>query len=219
MVVSNIIKNEIVAKIDNRLNILSFENGTDGYCTIQVECLKYIQLYKYIFINGQKTTYELIFGAIRLAGSVDYSTEITLPIPLFLSGTLSNTKIEWTRFSNKEEDKLPFIWLNSPNADRTDSYGEGGVTESQCELWFVHFSDWKKLNEDRINESIQPLQKLVKSFVSKIDHRFPPYENYTTREFAKFVDEQSNKLIFTSELCAVQLDINIKFFPYYCTNF
>jgi hypothetical protein len=219
MVTSKIIESQIVAKIDNRLNILSFENGTDGFCTIRVECLKYIQLYDYIFIDGEKTTYELILGAIRVAGSVDYSTEIKLPIPLFFYGTLSNTKFEWTEFSNKEADKLPFIWLNSPEADRTDNFGDGGQTESQCELWFVHFSDWGKTNQSRINESIEPLSKLVKSFVDKIDHRFPPYDNYTTRIFPKFVDENSNKLIFPSELCAIQLDINIKFFPYYCRNF
>jgi hypothetical protein len=218
--VGNIIENRIVSKMENVLEIVSFTNETDGFSYVIFEDLKYIRLYKYILINDEQYEFSIIDNhTLRIEGSVNFNTEIKLPIPPFFQGTLSNTKFEWERFSNKEADKLPFIWLNSPEDERIDISGNGGTSEVQIEVWFVHHSNWKKKNSDRINESIEPLRSLVREFMRKVDHRFPPYDNFSLRNFPKFVDEQNNKLVFSSELSAVQLNMNIRFYPYNCTNF
>jgi hypothetical protein len=212
--VGNIIESRMINKIDNSLEVMRSEIGTDGFSIVTFECLKYIKLYKQIYVNNVLTEFEIIgSNQLKLQGSIDFTTDIKLPIPLFFQGSLSNTKFEWEKFSNKEADKLPFIWLNSPSDERLDVYGN---SETSIELWFVHTSDWKKKNSDRINESIEPLRSLVNSVTNKIDARFPTYDNFMLRNFPKLVDEQTNKLIFNGELSAVQLNMNIKFYNYFC---
>jgi hypothetical protein len=152
----------------------------------------------------------------------DLLTAATLNRPISFNGTLSNTKLEWAKYSNDERDKLPFIWLVSPTSTTGTQQVDGGVKNSAWKLWFVHWSNWSKLNDDRQEEAVRPLFALYSEFMKTIErltYVFDGYDNVTTRDFPKFGTETPNgidKTIFDSTLSAIETDVTVKIFARYC---
>lgn len=235
--ISSILQTQVIDKLNNILNAVEFglfdpeeEAQQVTFCDI-----KWLKLYlDRLLIDG---VYHVVVDVTGNTATIKTETEFTgsevftLPIPLFFNGTLSNTKWEWNEYVNpttnvnSERDKLPFIWLISPTEERIDGYNDGGGRNVDAKIWFVHWSDWSKLNADRQDEAVQPLYALVDEFVNTMLRQSATFDGNTLgharRDFPKFGTENENgidKAIFDSTLSAVEMDANFKIIGTYCEN-
>lgn len=228
--ISDIVENVIIANLDNTLAVKEVFPVINDRQKVLFCNKKWMQLFDGVFNDGTPVVileYDgpyVIFEVSEEAQEFTLLSTVTIPKPIFFNGTLSNTKLEWNKFSLDEKDKLPFIWLVSPTPEINNNKDTGIAKSSPMKLWFVHWSDWTKLNADRQDEAIRPLMALVKAFVDAIDkltYIFEGYDNYTTTDFPKFgtqnVDGIENA-IFDSTLSAVELDILVRIFANYCQN-
>jgi hypothetical protein len=228
MLISDIIKQYIVDKLDNTLTILSVQAPANDLQTVTFCNIKWLRCYDFIMIgsqayvvdsyNGNTVRFEIAEGA----DPIGVDDIVTINRPLFLNGTLSNTKLEWNKYGDDERAKLPFIWLVSPTDVVTASPQNGRTKTAPVKLWFVHWSNWQKLNADRQDEAIRPLMALVDEFVDTIErqsHVFEDYDNFTARDFPKLGVETPNgvgKTLFDSTLSGIEFDSSLKIFHRYC---
>lgn len=228
MLIRDIIQTNIVNKLDNRLYIESIDSINSGLQTITFCSVKWFKLYNYIYVDGYKVSATLISNN-RLSlilptvlPPINYNTVITIQKPLLFDGTLSNTRVEWAKYSDSERDKLPFIWLVSPTETNTANDNGQGLSTAILKLWFIHWSDWTKLNADRQNEAVRPLYALYREFMNTINrntHIFEGYDNVSDRDFPKLGVLGANgveKTVFDSTLSAVEVDLNLRIFKRYC---
>ena len=163
---------------------------------------------------------DIVFQLVHPFTPLKVGNKYTLQTPLFFNGTLSNTKFEWARFELKERNKLPFIWLESPTEESDDP--SSNIKTSSMRLWFVHWSDWEKLNKDRQSDAIQPLMRLQDEFVHTMyrqPHIFNKVGALRRKDFPKFGTETANgveKTIFDSTLSAVKIDVDVDIFKHNC---
>lgn len=208
---SDIVETLILPRLDNKLKATTI-NGQQ----VTFKCLKWFKLYGFVIYNGQELKPTAISGnTLTFNTETEFSDAFTLKLPLFLYGTLSNTKEEWNRFENDERKKLPFIWLVSPSSVRK-SNDSTIANDLDLLLWFVHWSDWSKLNNDRMSDAVKPLKSLVDAFVNVLDEHkgtFIEYSGVEMRDFPKFGTTSKDgieKKLFDSTLSAIELSINVK---------
>lgn len=228
--ISDIVENVIIAGLDNTLAVKEVFPVINDRQKVRFCNNKWIKLFSGVF-NGEAPVsileYEgndVIFEVSEEAQEFTLLSTVTIPKPIFFNGTLSNTKLEWAKFSNDERAKLPFIWLVSPTIETGNNRDTGIAKSSAMKLWFVHWSDWKKLNADRQDEAIRPLKTLEAAFIQSIDKHtavFEGYDNFTSADYPKFGTtnpEGIDKVVFDSTLSAVELDITVRIFANYCQN-
>lgn len=223
MLISEQIEQYVIDRLDNTLEILAVSAVVAGQQTVTFRCLKWMKLYD--TLNGRTiVSYNGNLVTFTIGAGQDFTmaTEATLQNPLFLNGTLSNTKYEWDKFELNERAKLPFVWLVSPTRENFEE--ETPTKNSECQLWFVHWSDWNLLNVDRQDEAIKPLAALVREFIKTIERQpaiFESYDNYSTKDFPKFGTETATgvgKMLFNSTLSAIEMNINVNIFRNCCEN-
>ena len=231
--VSDIVFQDIISKFDLTLKVKSIGAEISGFQAVEFCNPKWARLYKKLLVDGNlidvdswvnDNTVKLVVGDIPFVGTESFE----IFMPKYFNGTLSNTKWEWNKyvpqgdFQNKESNKLPFIWLVSPTLVRTDEYSQGGSQNAELNLWFVHWSDWQKLNNERQNSAVKPLQNMVDEFVrvTRGNVMFGDF-SFTTSDYPKFGTEDATgitKAIFDSTLSAVQMDVTLKIVSTYCEN-
>lgn len=222
VLLEDVIKNEILAKFDNKIRVKEVVS-TFGQ---QISFVRFCD-YKYLEFYKGKSFGQYSINDISSSGVVSVTAgqllnvgdEIPLPIPLFFSGTQYVTVEEWHRFAeetdNREESKLPFIWLVTPYNQRFMGEYKTINFKNDCRLLFVHWSNWSGLNEERLENAIDPLRALAKSFVHAIIKNkaaFGKPESYTTRNHPRLGKESNQGIeqtIFQSTLAAVELKISI----------
>lgn len=214
----DLVQFDIINKFDNILKVVSV-NGQE----VTFKCLKWFNLYGFVIFNDSE-----LKPISRNENTLTFDTEneftrsslFTLKLPLFLDGTLSNTKMEWDKFEKHERKKLPFIWLTSPTQISKDKT-ESTILNYDLNLWFVYWSDWTKLNIDRQNEAIKPLSILVDAFLKTIENNqvFESYSSVQILDFPKFgtvENESINKSIFNSTLSGIELKVNVRAYNNEC---
>lgn len=218
----SIVEDEIVNKLDNKMRVTDVGAWANDTQELTLCGLKWLRLYDE-FLEGYLVIDYVDENTILVQTEVPiYKGEIlTIQRPLFFEGTPYNTISEWHNFvdangQNREDTKLPFIWLKTPTRDDWYGFKSPMSRDSALEVFFVHYSDWGKLNEDRVNKVIQPLMQLVNEFQNTINKNrtaFAPLENRgRTKGYPKFGNETPNGIenaIFESTLGAVKLDIDI----------
>lgn len=218
----DIIKDHIIDRLNNKVKVVSAGALVNGVQTIKLCSIKWLGLYNE-FLSGEKV--------INISGeSVDVETStafnvgdiLEIKIPLFFHGNPYTTIEEWHNFSTQEKVKLPFIWYVTPSNETHNEPKQSIKRTSDVKLFFVHWSNWQKLNNDRVSESIQPLQNLVEEFMHasrKNTAVFDGYDNYRTREFPKFGNTDSNgvtKVLMNSTLAGVELTTTLKILNLEC---
>lgn len=228
----------VIDKLDNSLKAV--EVGIFDDVNMQQSITfcdaKWLKLYlDRLLINGVPHKIVEVISEVQFVVQTDVELTIleiySIPKPLLLNGTLSNTKWEWNKYvdptskQNKEREKLPFIWLISPTEEKISDYGSGNTKTVVGKFWFVHWSDWKKLNVDRQDEAIKPLIALTNEFINTMlrnGHIFVGESlSYSRRDFPKFGTENETgieKALFDSTLSAVEIDMNFQMFNRYCEN-
>lgn len=223
MLIIDYIQIGILDKMDTSVEVVEVGPVVNGAQIVKFKCLRWMKLFDKIFVDGNEV-YILEFGVafVKLdipnpAGAVRLDSIVKLKTPLLLNGTLSNTKEEWSRFELDERNKLPFVWLVSPTYT-TKANKQTSLVKADVDLWFVHWSDWSKLNKDRQDEALRPLYVLLKEFNQAIEKNltdFDGYDGLNIGDYPKFGKRDSNgieKTLFDSTLSAihVQMKLNVR---------
>jgi hypothetical protein len=220
---SDIVKQEIVAKMDGKITVtfvVSVVDNLDGTFTSKVKFCNYKWLRFYLgkTVDG-KSIQSITNDVVDVAYSepLQIGSVITLPIPLFFHGTPLNTVLEWHNFAGGDENsKLPFIWLVEPVNEKYNDPHKTIKRVASCKLLFVHFSDWSELNQFRVNESIKPLSAVCDEFERTVDNNriaFDRIKERDRKEFPKFGKESPKgveQTIFNTTLAAVQLTLRLE---------
>jgi hypothetical protein len=217
--ISNIIKTQVVDRLNNELKIIRAGswNSLTQLQTVTFCDIKWLQLYN-ATLEGQ-TVVSITGNQVVLNSPVPLAQGETLTIerPKFFHGTPYNTVQEWHDFTTQEREKLPFIWLVTPANERYNNRTATVERISDCQLFFVHWSDWQMLNQNRVNETIAPLHRLVDEFIEAIDENPRAFDRLNDRgqrkEYPKFGRETSKgieEVIMNSTLGAVKLDIDLR---------
>ena len=228
LLASELIEQEIIPRIDSRIVPIEVSAVANGRQIVQFKCLKWIKLFDVVYNNGNEVNIISYLPENRVVFQVDLpalkfelSSIVTLKKPIFLTGTLSNTKYEWDRFELSEREKLPFIWLVSPtNRRKADS--KSSTYSFNLDLWFVHWSNWEKLNADREDEAVKPLLILTEWFLKAIESnksKFTGYKGLDLSEYPKFGKREKNGIestLFNSTLSAVHCTVEISSYDDCC---
>jgi hypothetical protein len=225
----NIVKSEIVDKLDNRLKITYASLWSNGQQTIRVCSKKWLDLYGYL-IDESNTQISILFETddsitIQISQEKAFKKGDTLFIkkPLLFAGTLYNTTEEWHKFSNDQRVKLPFIWLVTPTNEVFNGRDNDVERESPIHVVFVHYSDWLNSdNKKRLNDSIQPLSDLASAFIDAIDGNrtaFSERDTFRLKKFPKFGTETNSGVkdsVIAPSLAGVDLTVQLKIYKESC---
>lgn len=236
--ISDIVQSEIIDRLDGVLKITEvgvYDFGT-GTQPVKFCSTKWLDLYNSVIFFGDELEVSGPDGSgfytVQLAeagnfppnGSITVNSLITLKNPLLFVGTLLNTRVEWARFSKDEKEKLPFIWLTKPTSETFRGKNPSVERTSNLILWFVHWSDWGKLNADREQEAVRPIFELVEAFTKAITGNtsaFLDFQEFSTEDFPKLATETpdgAENMIFNSTLSAVRVNISIDILVKNCNN-
>lgn len=225
--ISDIVEVEILNEMDTTLTVTAFDAVVAGTQRVKFCSPKWLALFWRVNVGAESFAVSGpdVDGYYTLTTdtSVGFNTQIDLPLPQFFCGTLLNTKLEWARFSRKEKEKLPFVWLASPTIEVFGGDSSPDSRNSDLDLWFVHYSDWGKLNADREDEAVKPLFSLLEAFTKALvaNPLFESFTGPTTKDFPKFATETpqgAQDVVFDSTLSAVNAKINVSIFAKGCLN-
>ena len=218
----SIVEWEIVNKLNNTMRVLDAGVWSNDTQELTFCGLKWLKLYDEFLEDVIVIEYiDERTVLVQTETPIEKGEMLTIQRPLFFEGTPYETISEWHNFvdangQNREDTKLPFIWLKTPTGDDWYGFKSPMSRDSNLEVFFVHWSDWGKLNEDRVNKVIQPLMQLVAEFQNTINKNrtaFAPLENKgKTKGYPKFGNETPNGIensIFESTLGAVKLEVEV----------
>lgn len=207
----------IISKIDRKLKIDSVIDAN----SVKLCSLKWIQLFKYILVDGVKNrivsindvTSEVVF-ADDISGGVKFE----MPNVAFFIGSHMQTSSEWLLFSNDYEDKVPFIWLNFPAAISNLSDEKG--LQDYYEIWrglrlfFIADADRSQwMARETIEKRTKIINEWSKAFVKALQF---PYEvsgnvtNYYYPIFGKESEKGAIQDIIEGHLSAVGINFDLK---------
>lgn len=228
MLISDLIE-QTVGQMDNTLEVKSFGAVVNDVQQVTFCCNKWLKLYGSLEVDGVGVSVNSYGGdgSVFLdindpAQEINFNSVVTIQIPLFLDGNLTTVQWEWSKLSLDERAKLPFIWQVAPTPETINNTDTGIGKTSDLTMWFVHWSDWSKMNAERQSEAIRPLMALVSEFVKTIDrltHIFEGYDSYSQKDFPKMGTETPQgieKTFFGTTLSAIELKMSVRIFARYC---
>lgn len=218
----DIVKDEIVDKIDKTVKIISVSNVGSVF-TIELCNNKWLRvgqnlndgthLWKVTSINSVG-----IITSTKPTGATDLVKRqiLTLKTPTFLAGTKIAVNNEWLLKDNDLRNKLPLIWLLESIDEQ--EFGIKSAIERKSKLRILFLDDnnpkqYAKVNDFRKNTVI-PMLNLKDSFNEAVEknHLFDYVESWNTKPFTRFGTENENgmlKNILDADLSGVQEDITL----------
>lgn len=208
---------QLVQRVDNKLRVISVSPLVNGVQTVVFCDVKYLALYNRFLSGEQVLTISGNSVEVETSTAFQVGDIVELPIPLFMHGTPYNTVQEWhDHLGHDERTKLPFIWLVTPTSDNNQDFRSAIKRIAGCQIFFVHWSNWVELNQNRVNDAIRPLTALKNEFI-KACNRSPQIidklDGHQTKEYPKF-GRESNKgveeVIYNSTLAAVRIELDLR---------
>jgi hypothetical protein len=215
--ITDIVEQEIVNKLDNLLKVIRASAVVNDVQTLEFCDIKWLELYNE-FTNGLQVV-SVSGNSVDVATSTPITVGTILEIqrPLFLDGTPLNTVQEWHEFNPNEKEKLPFIWLVTAVDDGYQNRTSAIERIVNCQIFFVHWSNWLELNQNRVNDTIRPLHKVIDAFANKVNNNPPVFDrlsnNGTRREYPKFgreTNEGIEEVIMNSTLGAIRYNVELR---------
>jgi hypothetical protein len=211
----DIVEGQIVNKINNQLTVNSFVGGVITVCDL-----------KWARVN--KTLTDSASNDYLIQSIDDETKEITLTtayigtigtvyleIPLYVHGTPKTTNIEWTKLTNNELAKVPFIWLVEPVSERVFGNDSSVERESELRVLFCDNRDGAQwTNGDIHAERSKTLYEMIEAFVEAIQKNpiFKRYTDFSTRNLTKLGTENAQgfeKNVIDAELTAIELRLTL----------
>ena len=222
MFITDIIET-IITNIDNSLSVSGI-SGNDLIC----HDVKYSGLFNNIIetVGGTSTLIPITkvdkdTGRITLSSAPNPAAKYSLLPPFFLAGTRYATNREWTEASDREEDKLPLIWMHfNPFPTEVVERNTANAFISEWENINIFFLDnYDSLNwitKDNIENKIEPLRALAKAFIESAESarcNCRLSDRVTFKHYPVFGTENANGInskILNADLSAVHINFNLK---------
>lgn len=165
----DIVEEQIVNRMNNQLTVKLSANKN-----VQVCDLKWSRVNKGLLDsdnNGyiiESINYEL--NQLRLTDDFEGVDDfVYLEPPLYVHGTPKTTNIEWTKLTNNELAKVPFIWLVEPVPEKFLGDDSSVERESEIRVLFCDNRDGSQwTNGDIHAERSKTLYKMIDSFIEAI---------------------------------------------------
>lgn len=149
---------------------------------------------------------------------------VNLPKPYFINGTKIATNNEWTKKTNRIQDKTPLVWLLEI-LDET-IYTKESPMEVECEvrLFFLDETNiTQNYTKDHRKKVVLPMAELSLDFVEIIERNriYKRPDRYSRKTFSRFgVESESGVIqnILDANLSGVELQIEIRKFKENCKN-
>ena len=215
--------------MNNTLEVISFGAVVNNVQQVKFCCDKWLRLYDSVYVDGNLTSVSgyledgsVLLDSINPNQEINFNSVVTIQIPIFMDGNLTTVQWEWHKLSLDERAKLPFIWLVAPTPETVNNLDTGVGKTSDLTMWFVHWSDWGKLNADRQSEAVRPLMALKEEFIATVDrltHIYEGYDGYSQKDFPKMGTETPqgvDKTLFGTTLSAIEMKMSVRIFARYC---
>lgn len=207
-----IVKEQIVDKLDNSIQILSKANNNIVVCN-----LKWARVGKGIIANDDAGYFiesiDYDTNTISLTDDFDSPLGVAyLELPTYKYGTPKATNKEW---KPNELGVTPCIWLVEPVEEQPFGRESSIERESDLRLLFLDSRDavnW--LNKDIHEQRSRSLYALQEEFVNTIERNsiFKRFSNYSLRNLTKLGTESAQgfeKNIINSDLTALDLRLTL----------
>lgn len=217
----DIVKDEIVDKIDKTVKVISVSN-TGNTFTIELCNNKWLRvgqnlndgthLWKVTGINSVG-----IITATKPTGATDIVKRqvLTIKTPTFLAGTKIAVNGEWLGLGNDTRNKLPLIWLLESIDEQEFGIKSAIERKSKIRVLFLDDNNPKQyLVKDFRKNTVIPMLNLKDSFNEAVNknHLFDYVESWSVKPFTRLGIENENgtlKNILDADLSGTQLDITL----------
>ena len=217
----DIVKEEIVDKIDLTVKVISVSN-TGNTFTIELCNNKWLRvgqnlndgthLWKVTGINSFG-----IITATKPTGATDLVKRqiLTIKQPTFLAGTKIAVNGEWLNLDNDTRNKLPLIWLLESIEEQEFGIKSAIERKSKIRVLFLDDNNPKQyLVKDFRKNTVIPMLNLKDSFNDAVNknHLFDYIESWNSKPFTRLGIENENgtlKNILDVDLSGTQLDITL----------
>lgn len=217
----DIVKDEIVDKIDLTVKVISVSNVGSVF-TIELCNNKWLRvgqnlndgthLWKVTEINSVG-----IITATKPTGATNIVKRQVLNIktPTFLAGTKISVNNEWLGLGNDTRNKLPLIWLLESIDEQEFGIKSAIERKSKIRVLFLDDNNPKQyLIKDFRKNTVIPMLNLKDSFNEAVEknHLFDYIESWNSKPFTRFGTENENgflKNILDADLSGVQEDVTL----------
>ena len=136
--------------------------------------------------------------------------------PIFFHGTELETG-DMLAHIKPFEEKIPMIWLRENFVEKILPRGNRMDRETELELFFLTNADYKKVIDDRMEEAIKPMMRLLQYFWEYMKSRTDLFEledtDYTSETFTKFgvyaINKGIEKKLFADNLAGQKLKATV----------
>lgn len=199
----DIVKDEIVEKMDNSLRVVKIVDNGGTYTLTICNSVKWARV-KLTISDAALNAYTIsavdysarLITVTPLGAYAWTSTTGTLQKPKFFIGTPMRTNEEWLQFSNDERNKVPFIWMVEPTQERVKPDSDGKERESDIRIVFIDSNNspgW--ITTDVHEKRLKALYNMVSEFFRTIENNplFGDIESdRQIRNLTRFGTETSN---------------------------
>lgn len=208
--IAYIVRDEIVAKMDNTVKVKSISGNDLTICG----SLKWAAVLKtvkdsldneYTVTNVDHSTNVITVSPL---GSYSFTGRwLYLNRPKFFTGTPLATDVEWRKLTDDERDKTPFIWLVEPTTETVfDGQDSSIERNSNVHIVFLdsnNVEDWLTL--DTHDYRLQSLYNMRTEFINAIGKNllFQGVSSSTVRNITKFGTEKNGS--FDANIIAANL--------------
>lgn len=157
----DIIRNEIVASINNQVKVISVVGENTNFITVKLCSLKWLKigmpvisgLNAFVVTAIDYDTKEVALSKTTPSSTLVRRDLVDIKTPTFVHGTRIIANSEWKAITNNSDQRLPLIWLyESIDEDEKD---ENSSIESEPRLK-VFFLDWYNPSGSLVNENSNP---------------------------------------------------------------
>lgn len=214
----DIVEDEIIEKMDNTINVLSFVGDTLTVCDLKWSRPNLNaedssgNTYKITSVDYDNSTLVISpNGAYTFSGN-----QLKITSPVFFVGTPISTNKEWGNFNKDERKKLPLAWLLEPIPEIFNS--DESPIERDSEIMFIfldsnNVAQWRTRQTHK--ERLRGLYNMVDVFIDTIKENglFHSSEmQYKTKNFTKFGKETSHGVetnIIDANLTGVEVKLTL----------
>lgn len=220
-----IVKDEIIANIDNSIHVQSVLAAGSEY-TLTVCATKWARVG--LKITDESLTEFTITGVssnqIVCTGVNPWNGHGQLQVYKFFIGTQMSTNKEWKEFDSDERKKVPFIWMVEPTKEEVQPRGSSVERISDLRLIFLDDNNvlsWQTTDthEQRLYAIYQAVEYFVKAV--KANRRFKRLEGFTVKNFTRLGKEMEEGFVanvIDANLTGVELRLSLPIYKASCRN-
>lgn len=206
----DIVRNDIVANINNRVKIISIVEDSPNFITVKLCSLKWMKKGMAVSSGSDSFTvyslnYDLKIAVLEKRNSTSTLLKrgfLDIKLPTFIHGTRVVADSEWRAITNNSDERLPLIWLYESVVE--DEYNSHSPINNNSNLR-LFFLEWYNPSGSLVNEnfntdpgkqirkqSVVPMLGLKDEFIRVVNESYniAIKTNFYKKTISIFADEK-----------------------------